>query len=136
MKAKMCCVICGTELGGRQRQFCSRACKNRDTNKRHQSYAAQNARGILRKRSLINALGGACSQCGYSRSLAALAFHHVNPGDKAFSFDIRSLSNRSWSEVEREAKKCVVLCANCHAELHFPERLALSPSNPTKITNG
>jgi hypothetical protein len=30
------------------------------------------------------------------------------------------LSNRSLDEIHREAEKCVILCANCHAELHHP----------------
>jgi endogenous inhibitor of DNA gyrase (YacG/DUF329 family) len=33
------CASCGKSLHGRQRRFCSRRCKNADTNNRLQSYA-------------------------------------------------------------------------------------------------
>ena len=65
-------------------------------------------------------MGGRCTRCGYDRNLAALVWHHLEPADKKFSLDLRALSNRSLDEVLREAAKCTVLCANCHAETHFP----------------
>lgn len=52
-----------------------------------------------------------------------MEFHHVDPASKHFQLDLRSLSNRRWSSVAEEATKCVLLCANCHAELHNPECL-------------
>ncbi len=33
---------------------------------------------------------------------------------------MRALSNRSMAEVEDELAKCILLCANCHAEEHNP----------------
>jgi hypothetical protein len=107
-------------LGGRQRRFCSRSCKNRDTNTRHQSYASQQARGLRRKCQLIVEAGGRCTRCGYRRNLAALTWHHIEPASKSFNLDVRALSNRSSAEIQSEVGKCVLLCANCHAEEHFP----------------
>jgi hypothetical protein len=60
-------------------------------------------------------------RCGYNKNTAALQFHHINPEDKLFQLDLRSLSNRKWSEIETEAEKCILLCSNCHAEYHHPE---------------
>lgn len=77
-------------------------------------------RGLRRKQELLEKAGGRCTICGYDRNLAALTWHHLNPTLKRFSLDLRSLSNRSAAEVEAEVSKCVVLCANCHAETHFP----------------
>lgn len=77
-------------------------------------------RGLRRKRELLEIAGGRCSQCGYDRNLAALTWHHLDPTLKRFSLDLRSLSNRSAAEIETEVLKCIVLCANCHAERHFP----------------
>jgi hypothetical protein len=116
----MQCTICGRSLVGRQRKFCSRACKNRDTNFHHQSYLRQQARGRENKLRLIAMLGGECAICGYRRNYSALEFHHVDPADKKFQLDMRSLSNMQWDLILQEAKKCSLLCANCHAEHHNP----------------
>jgi hypothetical protein len=115
------CVTCAGILGGRQRRFCSRQCKNRDTNVRNQNYVAQNARGLRRKIELVLRCGGRCMECGYDRNLAALTWHHENPAQKSFDLDLRSLSNRSMAMIEVEVRKCRLLCANCHAEAHFPQ---------------
>ena len=114
------CSSCNGPLSGRQKRFCSRRCKNADTNHRHQSYAQQQLRGWARKRQLLAEAGAKCSRCGYSKNLAALVWHHLDPADKSFALDIRSLSNRSEVEIRQEVKKCIVLCANCHAETHHP----------------
>jgi len=115
------CIACNSELTGRQRRFCSLRCKNMDTNHRHQSYVSQQARGLRRKLLLLEEAGSRCTQCGYNRNLAALTWHHLRPEDKSFALDMRSMSNRSEREIRGEIKKCIVLCTNCHAELHFPQ---------------
>ena len=74
----------------------------------------------MRKLDLVNAAGGKCTLCGYSKNLAALVFHHNEANGKDFKLDMRSLSNRKLEPVLREIDKCILLCANCHAELHNP----------------
>lgn len=108
------CIICGTPLTGLQTKYCSTKCKVKD----HSSYPAQQKRGYERKRKLVNLLGGKCSRCGYSKCLAALEFHHTDPENKSFQLDLRSLSNRSFKVCKEESHKCILLCANCHRELH------------------
>lgn len=54
--------------------------------------------------------------CGYSKCKEALDFHHVNPNEK--DFNISGSHSRSWEKIELELKKCVLLCANCHREIH------------------
>jgi len=115
------CSTCAVSLRGRQTRFCSRRCKNQDTNNRHQNYVAQSARELQRKVELIARFGGRCMRCGYDRNLAALTWHHLDPCLKSFDLDLRTLSNRSIDVIEREVSKCVLLCANCHAEAHFPQ---------------
>ena len=117
------CVNCRSKLKGRQRKFCSRACKNSYNNVNYQSYQAQQLRGIRRKIELIKIKGKECSLCGYSKNSAALEFHHVKPKEKSFQLDLRSLSNRKWENVLEEAEKCILLCSNCHAEHHYPESM-------------
>jgi len=60
-------------------------------------------------------------RCGYNKNHAALEFHHENPDNKDFQLDLRSLSNRKWDAIVREAGKCLLLCSNCHAEEHNPD---------------
>jgi predicted nucleic acid-binding Zn ribbon protein len=110
------CIVCGKPLAGKQTKFCSPSCKNRDL----QSYEAQKRRGFARKLNLIKTAGGHCTICGYHRNLAALVFHHTDSIEKDFKLDMRSLSNRKLEPVLREIDKCILVCANCHAELHNP----------------
>jgi hypothetical protein len=53
-------------------------------------------------------------------NLAALVFHHTDSTAKDFKLDMRSLSNRRLEPVLNEIEKCILVCANCHAELHNP----------------
>lgn len=114
MKTFINCRICDKALTGKQTCFCSITCKN----KAHQSYQSQQKRGVQRKSDIIKRFGGQCSICGYNRNLSALTFHHKDPSKKTFKLDIRSLSNRTFSKIENELKKCVLVCHNCHAEIH------------------
>jgi transposase-like protein len=68
------------------------------------------------KRTLIAEAGGACAICGYSRHPSALQFHHVDPATKEFALSHEGVT-RSLERARAEAKKCVLLCANCHAEV-------------------
>ncbi len=61
--------------------------------------------------------GGKCAICGYSRSTRALNFHHRDPKKKDFGLSAKGLT-RSWEKIKAELDKCVLLCANCHAEVH------------------
>jgi 5-methylcytosine-specific restriction endonuclease McrA len=68
------------------------------------------------KRMLVEALGGKCSRCPYDKSLAALDFHHVGPKTKSFGIAHKGIT-ASYARLLEEAKKCVLLCANCHREI-------------------
>ena len=114
------CIVCNKQLRGRQRKFCSRECKNRSGNLNYQSYQAQQRRGWFRKLKLVKMYKGCCGKCGYDRKYAALEFHHADSATKSFQLDLRSLSNRKWIVIVEEAKKCILLYSNCHAELHNP----------------
>ena len=61
--------------------------------------------------------GGKCEQCGYDRCIEALEFHHLDSSKKDFNVSQRGYT-RSWKRVVEELKKCIMLCANCHRELH------------------
>ena len=71
-----------------------------------------------RKEYLVKMLGGHCSICGYNKSLSALSFHHKDPSTKLFDISNNGNLLGDWDEVVAEAKKCKLLCLNCHAEFH------------------
>lgn len=54
-----------------------------------------------------------CERCGFDRYIGALDFHHINPHEK----EGRSFSNRGLAWCIEEAKKCQLLCSNCHRQL-------------------
>jgi DNA-binding CsgD family transcriptional regulator len=68
------------------------------------------------KDELVRAAGGRCVLCGYSKCLGALQFHHVDPRTKSFGLAMRG-HTKSMGKLMAEAKKCILLCANCHAEV-------------------
>ena len=65
--------------------------------------------------------GGKCQLCGYKRCEDALEFHHVSPSKKDFGVSKDGLT-RSWEKVQKEIDKCILVCANCHRELHNQKR--------------
>ena len=84
------------------------------------NYEKQQHRAWSRKLELIQMMGGKCSRCGYDKNVAALEFHHENPEDKEFQLDARHLSNTTMDRILQEAKKCILVCSNCHKEIHYP----------------
>jgi hypothetical protein len=65
---------------------------------------------------LVAEAGGRCVLCGYDRCVSALHFHHVDPATKRFHLSMQG-ATRSLASVRAEMSKCVLLCANCHAEV-------------------
>src|SRR5579884_1546141 len=69
----------------------------------------------LVRQTLVAEAGGACARCGYDRCIVSLCFHHVDPATKRFPMTMSS--GKSLAAMREEAKKCVLLCANCHGEV-------------------
>jgi transposase len=65
---------------------------------------------------LVREAGGRCRLCGYDSSTSALQFHHLDPRDKLFGVAQGGMG-RSLDRLREEARKCVLLCSNCHAEV-------------------
>ena len=68
------------------------------------------------KARLVAEAGGCCAICGYDAYTGALEFHHVDPTEKQFGLAQRGFT-RSLEAAREEARKCVLLCSNCHAEV-------------------
>lgn len=61
--------------------------------------------------------GNKCQCCGYDNYIGALEFHHVDPQQKDFGVASKGYTH-SWDKVKQEIQKCVLVCANCHREIH------------------
>jgi len=75
----------------------------------------KNYRIFLKEKS-IEYKGGCCERCGYNKCNTALEFHHLNPNKKDFT--IGSYTVLGWERVKEELDKCIMVCANCHREIH------------------
>jgi len=83
------------------------------------------------KQILLEEAGGACVLCGYARYAGALQFHHVDPEAKAFALADGGLA-RSLERARAEAAKCVLVCANCHAEIEAG-LATIAPTGPCRL---
>lgn len=72
-----------------------------------------------------------CSECGFSH-IAALDFHHKDPSKKEGLIS-RLISDGRFKKAEEEAKKCIILCANCHRIHHHKEK---TPPGKVGFSNG
>lgn len=61
--------------------------------------------------------GYRCWMCGYDRCKRNIHFHHIYSETKLFGLTTRELM-LGWDRVWAEMQKCVVLCSNCHGEVH------------------
>ena len=113
------CEICDAILKGKQKMYCSHNCGKKAWYHKN----LKRSREINKKQSLrIHAgfknfkenLG--CSICGYNKCGAALEFHHLR--DKLFLINANIYKSKRG---KKELEKCILLCSNCHAELHYKE---------------
>ena len=97
------------------RTYAERKAKNPDWAKK----SAERVSSTRRKNVAIlkEEAGNCCSICGYNKCIAALDFHHLDPTVKEGGIIGSTLSLKKQRE---EAKKCILVCANCHRELHNP----------------
>ena len=113
------CKICGKDFEiidlGWTRKYCYDCSPHEDSNCSHAQALSIKRRAI--KKALVIEAGGKCQKCGYNACIRALEFHHLNPEEKDFGLSAKGLS-RDIDYLRSEAKKCILLCANCHAEEH------------------
>jgi len=102
-KKKFICKTCGNESCNNSRNLECSTCRNKQ--QRHE-----------KREKAIQFLGGKCSVCGYDRCFYSLQFHHCDPETKLFG--LANSWNIPWKEIEDEMKKCVLVCSNCHGEIH------------------
>lgn len=78
-----------------------------------------------KKERAIQLLGGKCQLCGYEKCMGSLDFHHTSDKED----ELARMWSRPWKMIEVELKKCILLCANCHRELHY------IPDNDIQLKN-
>lgn len=69
------------------------------------------------KQKCIDYKGGKCVICGYNKLIAVLQFHHIRPENKLFTIGNYHL-HKFDEKIINELNKCILLCANCHLEVH------------------
>lgn len=79
------------------------------------------------KNKLVQAMGGQCQVCSYDKCQNALEFHHINPEEKELSFGRFRANPIAIEKIIQELKKCILVCANCHREIH--EGITCVPEN-------
>ena len=70
------------------------------------------------KERMVESMGGKCQCCGYNACKEALAFHHIDPSQKELAFGSLRANPKTWIKVVEELKKCILVCHNCHSEIH------------------
>ncbi len=82
-----------------------------------------------RKLKAIEHMGSVCGACGRGGPAALFEFHHRNAAEKDFGLSENGIPH-SWAKTVAELAKCVMLCANCHREVHAGVR-TIEPRQPS-----
>ena len=107
------------------RQFQCKVCAKKQSARCYQTHTykhkarvlVQNAKCVSYVRN-IKENGGGCSTCGESRAWV-LDFHHLGNKESAVS----TLAHAGkFRKLKAELEKCIILCRNCHADLHHHKR--------------
>lgn len=133
-----CCLYCdkpiveepGQKKFRKDKKFCNQKCH--DAHKYEKASKAVKEfrddyglnlytfKGLEKKLALIEMLGGKCEMCGYDKNIAAFDFHHRDGYEKSFEVKIQNLKSKKDEDILEEALKCMILCSNCHREIHNP----------------
>lgn len=133
-----CCLYCNKPIVDaedkrrfrKDKKFCNQKCHDAHKYKKASKAVTEfkeehglnkyTLKGLKKKLQLIELLGGKCEKCGYDKNIAAFDFHHRDGYEKNFEIKIQYLNWKDDDEILEEAIKCMLLCANCHRELHNP----------------
>lgn len=87
-------------------------------NKPNKDYSTITPQASCARKAKLKAIeykGGKCCICGYDKCARSLTFHHLDPTKKDFGI---SGSTKSFEKLKPELDKCILVCANCHGEIH------------------
>ena len=108
--------LCDNEANG---TFCSKNCSSK--------FSVQKRRKVLKYKA-FEYKGGKCEKCGIISIPEIYDFHHIDPLQKDFS--ISAVGNTySWDKIKKEIDKCILLCANCHRQIHAEMHISCLTQN-------
>lgn len=110
------CPKCGNKFIPKQYGTTRRYCFDCVPDNYWNNQSDASIRNIIKKWAL-EYKGNKCSICGYERCSDALEFHHLDDNEKDFNISDRKLK-QDWPAIKAELDKCILVCANCHRELH------------------
>ncbi len=73
---------------------------------------------FLKQKLIFQMHGNTCKVCGYNKCKEALELHHVIPSTKEYTVSHLTRNFSSIDKLKVELEKCIMLCSNCHRELH------------------
>jgi hypothetical protein len=89
---------------------------------------------VLKHKEAVMALKISCGICGESRPWV-LDFHHRDPKEKKTGITGAIVLGWSLERIMEEVRKCDVICANCHRDLHWKERTGSFTLRGSKVAN-
>lgn len=101
-----------------ERSRCARKQKAyyyRFKNQHEKGYGPTTCRRKRRKNLILALFNKKCQICNYNRCTVNLSFHHLNT--KQLGLD-EAKWGRTAQSITREITKCVLICHNCHGEVH------------------
>lgn len=101
------CMVCGKKF---------KHVKNGQNSHTKCNSCMANAHKDSKKLKAVEYKGGCCQICGYIKNVKALHFHHLDPSKK--DFGISGNHTRKWEVIQAELDKCILVCSNCHMEIH------------------
>lgn len=138
------CTVCGNEKDTEEfykaakmkdgLQSCCKKCANAQNvaamHKKPEKYAVIRRKEELRLRKRFfdwkRSIGCVfCSEC----EPVCLELHHKNPRQK--DIQPNKLRTYAWETLMKEARKCIMVCSNCHKKIHAG---LLDASNKATIT--
>lgn len=106
------CQTCGSTVR-KTRKYCSPECRIKKPQIQKNFISYQELKEFC-----IEYKGGRCSICGYNKCSAALHFHHTDPLSKKYQISSLCCRNTISPLLLEELDKCILVCANCHTEIH------------------
>lgn len=118
-EANKICAKCGKKFAPKKQAKTRRYCYQ--CQPEEEKITGTSTRKLI-KRWALEYKGNKCSCCGYDTCSQALEFHHLNMSEKDFSISDRDIK-LDWDSIKKELDKCIVVCSNCHREIHAGIRI-------------
>ena len=114
-------------MGNLFRKLCD-VCRDKRMKESQKRYQKNNPNNSTRKRMIRNRefirnykKDKKCEMCGYNKYPEILDFHHKNKKIKTATVSNLMKTLKSLDVIQKEIDKCILVCPNCHRELHIKE---------------